>query len=369
MLLPDVFYLKQIFRLRETLQVAPEDEEKPFLDHLDDLRKVILRMAFTLLIVMLVCFPCAPLLMDALRLPVDRVWERYEASHLPDGVAVADWEKAKSLATVLPALDPHARELLLERETPGVRELWPIVPILRAAQTLPEKSRPDYVEQASSPQARRQALALLSADAVLQEGSGRESLRMMSAFQPGEGFLLSIKMAFFGGCVIAFPLLMYFLLQFIVPGLLANERRLLYKSLAYGFFLFLAGCVFAYFAVLPRVLTFFYEYSLGMGIENDWRIGYYISFAVKLVFMFGVTFELPVLVVPLVKLGILSYELMKRTRSYAIAAILILALLIAPAPDPGTMLIMALPMYLLYELCIWYAWLDRRKRLREEEMS
>lgn len=362
-----MFYLKQIFRLRESLQVAHEDEEKPFLDHLDDLRKVILRMAFTLLVVMLVCFPCAPLLMDALRQPVDRVWERYEASRLPDGVAVADWEKAKSLATVLPALDPHARALLLERENAEVRELLPLVPVLRAAHTLPEKERPDYVSQATPPHARERALALMTSGAVLREGTGRESLRMMSAFQPGEGFMLSIKMAFFGGCVIAFPLLMYFLLQFIVPGLLANERRLLYKSLAYGFLLFLAGCVFAYFAVLPRVLTFFYEYSLGMGIENDWRIGYYISFAVKLVFMFGITFELPVLVVPLVKLGILSYELMTRTRSYAIAAILILALLIAPAPDPGTMLIMALPMYLLYELCIWFAWLDRRRRLREEE--
>lgn len=361
-----MFYLKHIFRLRETLQVVPEDEEKPFLDHLDDLRKVILRIVLTLLIVMFVCFPCAPLMMNALREPVDRVWERYEASHLPAGVPVDDWEKAKSLAAVLPSLDAPARDLLLARENPEVRELWPLVPVLKAALILPEKERMDFVSQATAPHVTDRALALLDAGAVLQEGKGRDSLRLMSAFQPGEGFMLSIKMAFFGGIVISFPLLMYFLLQFIVPGLLVNERRLLYKSVAYGFLLFLAGCLFAYFAVLPRVLTFFYEYSLNLGIENDWRIGYYISFAVKLVFMFGVTFELPVLVVPLVKLGILTYDLMTRTRAYAIAAILILSLILAPAPDPGTLLIMAVPMYLLYELCIWFAWLDRRKRLREE---
>lgn len=363
-----MFYLKHIFRLRETLQIAQEEEEKPFLDHLEDLRKVIFRMLITLFIVMLLCFNFAPQMMEILRHPVDQIWQRYESEHLPDGVSAESWQKAKELSGITGGLSPQAVSVLAEKCDSGAFRLLPLVPILKAAAILPEKERADFISQATPPELRGLALSLWEKGAVLQSGSGRESLRMMGSFQPGESFLLSIKMAFFGGCVVAFPLLMFFLLQFIVPGLLKNERVLLYKSLAFGFFLFLAGCSFAYFGVLPRVLTFFFEYSLDLGIENDWRIGYYLSFAIKLIFMFGITFELPVLIIPLVKLRIISYELMRSTRTYAIAAILILALLIAPTPDPGTMLVMALPMYLLYEICIGYAWYDQRNRLKQEEL-
>lgn len=80
---------------------------------------------------------------------------------------------------------------------------------------------------------------------------------MMSAFQPGEAFMLTIKLSLYAGVVISFPLLLYFLLQFIIPGLLEHERKLLYKCMAVGFGLFLAGTLFCYFIVLPRVLTFF----------------------------------------------------------------------------------------------------------------
>lgn len=347
--------------------MAQEDEEKPFLDHLEDLRKVIFRMLITLFIVMLLCFNFAPTMMEILRRPVDQVWQVHESKCLPDDIPAETWQKAKELAEITGNLSPQAVSVLAAKSDPKAFSLIPLVHVLKAAASLPEKERADFVSQASPPEMRCIALSLWEKGAVLQSGAGRESLRMMGSFQPGESFLLSIKMAFFGGCVISFPLLMFFLLQFIVPGLMKNERVLLYKALAFGFFLFLAGCSFAYFAVLPRVLTFFFEYSLDLGIENDWRIGYYLSFAVKLIFMFGITFELPVLIIPLIKLGVISYELMSSTRTYAIAAILILALLIAPTPDPGTMLVMAIPMYLLYEICIGYAWLDRRNRLQREE--
>jgi sec-independent protein translocase protein TatC len=81
--------------------------------------------------------------------------------------------------------------------------------------------------------------------------------------------------------------------------------------------------------------------------------------------MFGLGFELPVVVMPLVKLGVLSYDIMKRTRRYAIVAICILAAFITPTPDVPTMLLMAVPMYLLYELCIVLAWREQRKQQRE----
>ncbi len=345
------------------MQVADPAGEMPFLDHLEDLRRTIIRMGITLIVAMCACFGFAPTMMQLLRQPVDRVWDNYEGQHLPGDIDTDDWIAAKGLAAVRQAADARARAELEARFSPEVRELAEVVPLLHAASLLPKGEREDYL-RAAVPEGRRQELALELHDsgALLREGRGREALKLMGAFQPGEAFMLSLSLSFFGGIIVSFPLLMYFLLQFIVPGLLENERKLLYKSVGFGFGLFVAGCAFAYFLVLPRVLSFFYSYSLDMGIENDWRIGYYLTFAAKLVFVFGIVFELPVVIIPLVKLGLLTYERMKKTRSYALVGCLAAALVLAPAPDPATMLIMALPMYALYELCILYAWRDGRQK-------
>ncbi len=368
-----LFSLQHLFRLRENMQVSPEGEETPggmpFLDHLEDLRRTIIHMGITVMVSMCLCFGFAPQMMEVLRQPVDRVWEDYESSSLPDGVRATDWLNAKSLASVCAMLPQEdARRELSLHFSPTVQELADMVPLLHAASLLPKAERLAYLCAATEGQPERQKrlLALHESGAELREGQGREALKLMGAFQPGEAFMLSLSLSFFGGLIISFPLLMYFMLRFIIPGLLEHERRLLYKCVAAGFGLFLAGVSFAYFAVLPRVLSFFYSYSLDMGIANDWRIGYYLTFAAKLVFIFGIVFELPVIIMPLVKLGLLTYERMRCTRAYALIGCLTAALFLAPAPDPGTMLIMAAPMYALYELCIIFAWMDARRAARQQ---
>ncbi|MBR5895938.1 MAG: twin-arginine translocase subunit TatC [Akkermansia sp.] len=359
-----MYWLRQIFRARERMQAsAPGDGyEMSIIDHLEALRSTIIRMALTLLVAMILCFGFSGILMNVLRQPVDGVWAQHEAAHLPAGIAVNDWISAKSLAAVSAPLPADARELLQAQFSPEVQELAAIVPLLHATTLLPQESQIPYL-QSTTTEGHMQdtALALHICGAELKEGSGRAALKLMGAFRPGEAFMLSLQLSFFCGLIISFPLLMYFLLRFIMPGLLEHEKRLLCKSVSWGFGLFLGGCAFAYFIVLPRVLSFFYTYSLDLGIENDWRIGYYLTFAAKLVFVFGVVFELPVIVVPLIKLGILNYARMKVTRGYALIACFGAALFLAPAPDPATMFIMALPMYALYELCILFAYMEQRK--------
>ena len=115
----------------------------------------------------------------------------------------------------------------------------------------------------------------------------------------------------------------------------------MWPAMAVGFGLFLGGAVFAYYWVLPRALLFFYEWSGDMGISNDWRIGEYISFATQFTLLFGLSFELPVVVMVFVKLGLLSYETMSKTRSYAIVAIFVAAAILTPTPDVFTLLLMA----------------------------
>lgn len=344
---------RHLFRLREKMQtVFSPAEEMPFPDHLEALRRTIIRMAVTLVVSMLLCFGFSDTFMQVLRYPVEQVRMTHENAALPPEISAADWSAACELAELRSmTADVSAPEAALP---PIVVQAADAVPLLRAAAFLPQEEREAYLTaHAPDPEIARLANSLLHSGAVPKQSSAAP--RLMSAFQPGEAFMLSLQLAFFSGLVVSFPLLLLFALQFIVPGLLENERRLLWRVLLFGGILFIAGCAFGYGIILPRVLGFFYTYSVGMGIENDWRISYYLVFTAKLVFVTGAVFELPVIILPLIRLGLLHYDLMKRTRAYALVACFAAALLLAPSPDPGTMVIMALPMYLLYESCILFA--------------
>ena len=329
--------------------------EMTFLEHLEELRRTLVRMAVVTLLAMVVCLSFTSTLLALLRRPVEHVWLEHERSHLPAGVSAQDWVAAKELQSARMGLSAELRENLQKRFSPTVLALADAVDFLRAASTLPHDQQASFLQQMGDAESQRLARALHAANADLHVGQSSNEPRMMGAFQPGEAFLLSVQLAFFGGVILASPVLLYLALRFILPGLLEQEKRVLFRSLGWGVVLFLFGCAFAYWAVLPRVLAFFYEYSWGLGIENDWRIVYYLSFAVKLILVFGLIFELPVVLYPLMRFGILTRQRMRRMRPYMLVGSFAIALLLAPAPDPGTMLLMALPLYLLYELCLLMA--------------
>lgn len=358
-----MLFLRTIVRLRNSMSAAHDAGEMSFLEHLEELRRTIIRMCVVVLVSMVACFAFTPSMLELLRRPVEEVWLAHESDHLPGEIRAQDWLAAKDLARVRQGLPVAARAELESHFSEETLHLAEALPLLRAADLLPEEAQRPYLEQAAEdPAVRRAALSLHAAGADLSDAHGRAEPQLMGAFQPGEAFMLSLQLAFFGGLIVAGPLLLYFALRFIMPGLLEHEKRIICRSLWWGLGLFAAGCVFSYYAVLPRVLAFFFEYSWKMGISNDWRIGYYLSFAAKLIFVFGVIFELPVVIVPFIKLGILTYARMRRLRPYALVGSFVVALLLAPAPDPGTMIIMALPLYALYELCILIAWREARRR-------
>ncbi|MFT7301251.1 MAG: sec-independent protein translocase protein TatC [Akkermansiaceae bacterium] len=365
-----MFFLTKMFKLRD--KVNP-DEEKPFLDHLEDLRIMVTRIAMTLIIATLVCFIYKDTLMEIIRAPVEQVWVDGHEATLPEGeeISLKDWEKALSFSQVSAPLgqyDPDLAERWWAQATDErTRRLTEAAIVYRAALKLDEEKQEDFLKSLpdSKSEARELALKLLiskPADNLNAEGN----LRLMSSLKPTETFMLSMKLAFFAGIVVSFPFLLYFLLQFIVPGLKDEERKALWPALAIGFGLFLTGVLFAYFYVLPNVLTFFYEYGKGMGISNDWRIGYYISFATTFVLIFGLAFELPVVVMTLVKIGLLSHSMMRETRSYAILAIFVIAALITPTPDMLTLSLLAVPMVILYEICIWLSYFHEKKVAKME---
>ena len=363
-----MFFLNKIFQLRD--QGNPS-AEKPFLEHLEDLRVSITRIVLTLLISTIACFIFRNELMDIIRRPVTQVWEQGEQSALKDtGIDLEKWEAAKTIAEVFNKLEEQDRAHYLQEfgDPEEILTNIRIVNLFRAALTLEnEEEQKNFIESHSGlDEALRNKVLALIDGGPSPRVDARGKLVLMQALKPTEGFMLSIKLAFFAGIVIAFPFLLYFILQFVLPGMHDTERRALWPAMAIGFGLFLSGVFFSYYIVLPEVLEFFHEYSSDMMIENEWRIGYYISFATQFTLIFGLSFELPVLVMTLVKLGVLNCEMMRRTRAYAILSIFVIAALITPTPDAFTLCLLAGPMVVLYEICIWLAFLLERKTARLE---
>lgn len=368
-----MFFLTKMFKLRDK---SNPDEEKPFLDHLEDLRIMITRITITLLISTLACFIYKDELMKIIRKPVEQVWVDTHEATLPKelGITLEDWESALSLSEIAPPLSNFDAALTenwwKEVGDERTRAVTEAAIVYRAAKKLKEEKRKPFIESLPDDKEEIRSLALEFLESGPSANLNAEgNLRLMSSLKPTETFMLTMKLAFFAGLIVSFPLILYFLLQFIVPGLKAKERKALWPSLAIGFGLFLVGVLFAYFYVLPNVLTFFYEWGKDMGISNDWRIGYYISFATTFVLIFGVAFELPVVVMALVKIGLLSHSMMRETRSYAILAIFVIAALITPTPDMMTLSLLAVPMVILYEICIWLSYFHEKKasKLEAEE--
>jgi sec-independent protein translocase protein TatC len=174
-----------------------------------------------------------------------------------------------------------------------------------------------------------------------------------------DSFTISLELSFYGGIVLAFPLIVLFLAEFLLPALTPKERRMLIPAALLGSGLFLAGAAFSYFVVLPQALAFFFNDARAMNWQPTWTVREYYSFTTQFIIAFGLSFELPLVVLMLVKLGFVDHTLLRRTRAFAVVVIFIFAAIITPTSDIVTLVLMGGPMCLLYELCIGIAWLMR----------
>ncbi len=251
--------LRNVFRFRE----SPEGESsKPFLEHLEDLRWTIVKMAITLIVAMMGCFAFRKTLVLVMQAPL----------HMVD-----------------------------------------------------------------------------------------QKIGVLRALGITDSITISFHLAFYAGIVISFPLLLFFLAEFVLPALTAMEKRFLFPAIGVSFGLFLGGVLVCYYWLLPKTILFFFHDTESLGWQPTWTVQQYYSFVTRFVLGFGLAFELPVVVLALVRFGLITYEFMARTRPYAIVLIFILATIITPTPDVLTLVAMSLPMVVLYESCIWIAWFMKRK--------
>jgi sec-independent protein translocase protein TatC len=177
-----------------------------------------------------------------------------------------------------------------------------------------------------------------------------------------DSIVISFHLAFYAGIVLSFPLLLYFVAEFVLPALTAVEKRFLLPAIFASFGLFLLGVALCYFWLLPKTILFFFHDTQSLGWMPAWTVQQYYSFVTRFTLGFGLAFELPVVVLALVKFGLVTYRFMARTRPYAIVLIFVLATIITPTPDILTLIALGLPMCLLYESCIWIAWTMERRR-------
>ncbi len=204
--------------------------------------------------------------------------------------------------------------------------------------------------------------------AVVWAGLGDKKVELIYT-APQEFFFTQIKLAMFGGLVIAFPLIATQISIFIAPGLYMNERNAFLPFLIASPVLFLKGAALVYFFFTPMVMWFFLamQQSGGNGeveISLLPKVSEYLSLIMTLIFSFGLVFQLPVVTTLMARVGLLSSEALADKRKWAIVIAFVVAAVLTP-PDPISQIGLAVPTIILYEVSIWAARMVERKREAE----
>jgi sec-independent protein translocase protein TatC len=171
----------------------------------------------------------------------------------------------------------------------------------------------------------------------------------------GEVFVSYMRIALVVGVALAMPVIIYQLMAFFSPGLLPHEKRIVFTALPFVTELFLAGLAFGWFFTVPAALNFLLGYGQSETVVTQPTVDSFMGTVATLLLWNGVVFQLPAIIFLLARLGVVTAEQLARTRRYAIVVITIIAALITPTGDPYNLLLLAVPMYLLYELGILLA--------------
>ena len=323
---------------------------KPFLDHLEDLRWMLIKVTISLLVAMMTCLVAANFLVKVL------IWPLKEA-------------RMQSQREELKTNKPLERvPLMLGTNRLGAIEL-PMLGI-----------KPDFNHTNAAGTVRSVQVVpvdvgtnkLLGLQVSTNSPAALDPLVELVILGPLDVIWITLELALFGGMVLAAPFVFYFLGQFILPALRVNEKQFLKPFAVWGTVLFLSGVTFCYFVILPLMLRMTVEFSQWLGFSADqWRAQEYLSMVPKFLLAMGLSFEMPVIILTIVKVGLLDSKKLSWFRSYFIVINLFVCAVVSPSGDPFTMMVMAAPLCVLYEACIliarFWEWRDRRREKAEAQ--
>jgi sec-independent protein translocase protein TatC len=175
----------------------------------------------------------------------------------------------------------------------------------------------------------------------------------LKAFGPADAFAISFQLSLYAGFILSMPFVIYFLGSYFIPVLTQRERSAIYPAFLLGNLFFIAGVCFCYFVVLAPCLRISREFAAWLHITMDfWTVESYINFVTKFLVGMGVAFEVPLVILFLVRMGILNYDRLSKARPYVIVLNFILGAVLT-TPEVFTQLVMAIPLTIMYEACIW----------------
>lgn len=198
-----------------------------------------------------------------------------------------------------------------------------------------------------------------------QELNSPQKLRPLNYSAPLEPFFIQCKVSMLAGFVIVLPIVFYQIWLFIAPGLTRRERRMVVPFITASSLTFCVGAMFFLIIIWPVIINFSLSYE-AEGLQSLFNISSYVNFCLRLILMFGLIFELPVITLILARLGVVSYQFLATKRKYALLASSIISAFHA---DLITMFVIMIPLYLMYELSIWVAYIfGRKKSMISEEL-
>ena len=344
-----------------------------FGEHLEELRLCFIRSLVSIAIGTILGFTVAATVIDYIQIPVRRSVEAYQEKRAN--------QKIDAESKVL--LDEgYSSRIKTSMKDHGLvpYELW-IFPgelerVLDRQKMLADasvaKSELDSVDnlllRKMERSERRREVGLIYENVQLHEKPIRmfffirtEELSKMQALGVYEMFKLWMLASLIVGLVIASPLVIYHLWSFVAAGLYPHEKKYVYYFVPVSVFLFIGGAVFAFFFVFRFVLDFLFFFNAWMNVEPDLRISEWISFALLFPLGFGISFQLPLVMFVLERVGIFTFKQYISRWKIAVLAIFVLALFLTPG-DPGSLLLMAIPLTGLYFAGTFFCWLIPRKR-------
>jgi sec-independent protein translocase protein TatC len=196
-----------------------------------------------------------------------------------------------------------------------------------------------------------------------QEINTPQKLRPLNYSAPLEPFFIQCKVSMLAGFVMVLPIVFYQVWLFIAPGLTRRERRMVVPFVVAATLTFCIGAMFFLIVIWPVIINFSLSYE-AEGLQSWFNISAYVNFCLRLILMFGLIFELPVITLILARFGIVSYQFLAPKRKYALLASSIISAFHA---DLITMFVIMIPLYLMYEISIWVALIFGRKKIRIED--